>query len=86
MPPPPECQPKDAASPDGAAEESAAARAGLAASHRTVTTYAGAGTAARYEQLALSLDPWRGREVLGRADRHELGTWGHALPQAGLSA
>ena len=86
VPPPPECQPKEAASAGGAAQESATAHAGLAARHRTTATSAGADTAARYKQPALSPAPWRGRKKLGRADRHERGRWGHALSRAGLTA
>ena len=79
-PPPPKCQPKDEASPGGATtQEPAATRVVLAARHRTPATSAGAGTSAWYEQLALSSAPWRGRAVLGQADRHERGTWGHVL-------
>ena len=86
VPPPPRCQPKDAASAGGVTQEPTTARAGLAARHRTTTTPAEAGTAARYEQLALNPAPWRGRKELGRADGHERGTWSHALSRAGLTA
>ena len=86
VPPPPKGRSKNAASPDAAAQESAAARAGPAARHRTAESSAGASTAARYEQLALSFAPWRRREAPGRADRHERAPWGHALSQVGLAA
>ena len=79
MPPPPKGQSENAASPDAAAQESAGPVRAAAARHQTAATPAGAGIAARYEQLALSSAPWRRPEAPGRADRHERGTWGHAL-------
>ena len=78
-PPPPKCQPTEAASPNGATQGPAATRAGSTARRRSPTTFAGGGTAARYEQLALGSAPWRGGEVVGRLGEHERGTWGHAL-------
>ena len=85
-PPPPKCQTKDAATPGGATQVPVATRVGLATRRRTPTTSARAGTAARYEQLAFTSAPWRDGEVVGRTDRHERGTLGHALSQADLTA
>ena len=86
VPPPPKYQPKDATGPDDATQEPTATQAGLAARRRAPTTSAGAGTVARYKQLALSPAPRQGREVPGGADRNERGALGHTLSQAGLTA
>ena len=86
MPPPPKDQSENAASPDAAAQEPKGPARTAATRHQPAVTPARAAIVARYEQLALSSAPWRRLKAPERADRHERGTWGHALSRAGLTA
>ena len=86
VPPPTKGQTEGAKGPDAAAQQPAKPSRATAARQQKETTPAGAGIAARYEQLALRFAPWRERRTPGQAGRFERGTWGRALSLAGLTA
>ena len=57
-----------------------------AARRKEAAAPAGAGMAARYEQLALGSAPWRGCGASGRSGSSGPCMWGHALSREGLTA
>ena len=77
VPPPRKGQSEDTEALDTTAQEPAELAQHPAACRKEAAAPAGAGMAARYEQLALGSAPWRRCGAPGRAGGSGPGTWGH---------